>query len=234
MAHEINNPLTTIIGLATLLADEKDALKVNEHLEDLQMINIEARRARDIVRNLLDFARADTLNPQTVDFNQLIEEAILLVYTQGVSYQIELNKELRPLPLMFLDSNQMKQVIVNLLNNSVQAMIDHPYPSAVLSIETEVIKSDDVVYSDNGNDAWVAVKISDTGSGISSAHLDKIFDPFFTTKEVGQGTGLGLSISYGIVKNHGGNITVESEIKQGTTFTLTLPVGSLTGDRKLS
>ena len=124
IAHEINNPLTTIIGLTSLLLDTAlpDGLE-EETQEDLQMINKEARRARDIVRSLLNFARAGLPRRQPTDFNQLIEEAIFLVYTKSVSQKVVLEKWLNPLPQMLLDINQMKQVIVNLLNNAVQSML---------------------------------------------------------------------------------------------------------------
>ena len=228
-AHEINNPLTTIINLTTLLLDTSAPTSEKERYEDLQMIHAEARRTRDIVRNLLDFARTDAPKGELVDFNELIEDALLLVYTKGVGKKIELNKQLSSLPEIFLDINQMKQVIVNLLYNAIQAMQDNGKRPAILTVATH-LKTDD-----NGPDSKrasrpkkkdlhpaVVCQISDTGHGIQPEHLDKIFDPFFTTKEVGQGTGLGLSISYGIVKKHNGDITVESSPKQGTTFTLTL------------
>ena len=252
IAHEINNPLTTIIGLASLLLESSESSADHEFHEDLQMVNEEARRARDIVRNLLNFARAEPPKRQPTDLNQLIEEAVFLVYTKSVSQKIELNKVLEPLPEMLLDVNQMKQVIVNLLNNAVQAMLDNKGRPAILTITTSLLPASPLLPTNNSdkrkntngssiggkapqeksigeanNEPVVVCKISDTGKGIKSEHLDKIFDPFFTTKEVGQGTGLGLSISYGIVKKHSGNITVESEPDKGTTFTLTLPTSVL-------
>ncbi len=139
IAHEINNPLTTIIGLASLLTDANIPSHEDERLEDLRMINEEARRARDIVRGLLNFARTDTPKRQPTDLNQLIEEAILLVYTKSVSYRIELQKSLESLPEVYLDVNQMKQVIVNLLNNAVQAMLENDGRPAILTITTSVV-----------------------------------------------------------------------------------------------
>ena len=231
-AHEINNPLTTIISLTSLLLDTSlaAALTEAERREDLEMINTEARRTRDIVRNLLDFARADAPKGQLVDFNQLVEEALLLVYTKGVSHKIELVKQFSPLPKICLDINQMKQVIVNLAHNAIQAMQDNQDQPAILTITTAVGPEPSPSLQRNKRDAkskdvssqpTIICQISDTGHGILPEHLDKIFDPFFTTKEVGQGTGLGLSISYGIIKKHGGDITVKSIPSQGTTFTLT-------------
>ncbi len=227
VAHEINNPLTTIIGLASLLVDPLPSTPPEgERFEDLQMINQEARRARDIVRSLLDFARAGTPKRQPIDFNHLIEEATVLVYTKSVSQKIILDKKLSPLPEMYLDVNQMKQVIVNLLNNAVYAMLDNEDRPSTLTVTTN-LKALPPVNDDSKENAEtgqvVTCTISDTGRGIKPEHLNKIFDPFFTTKEVGQGTGLGLSISYGIVEKHGGNISVKSAPEQGSSFILTLP-----------
>jgi len=228
-AHEINNPLTTIINLTTLLLDTSTPTPEDERQEDLQMIHAEAGRTRDIVRNLLNFARADAPKGELVDLNELIEDALLLVYTKNIGRKIELNKQLSSLPEIFLDINQIKQVIVNLLYNAIQAMQDNGERPAILTIATHLKTGDDGTTSKRSSrpkkkdvQPTVVCQISDTGHGIQPEHLDKIFDPFFTTKEVGQGTGLGLSISYGIVKKHNGDISVESSPEQGTTFTLTL------------
>ncbi len=139
IAHEINNPLTTIIGLASLLMDTSVPSSEHERLEDLRMINQEARRARDIVRGLLNFARAAPPRREPTDLNQLIEESILLVYTKSVSHKIELRKSLESLPEVYLDVNQIKQVIVNLLNNAIQAMLGNDGQPAVLTVTTSVV-----------------------------------------------------------------------------------------------
>lgn len=248
VAHEINNPLTTIIGFTSLLLDTSTPSTEEQRQEDLNTIYEEARRAKDIVRSLLDFARADTPKRQPVQLNQLIEEAIFLVYTKSASQKIELEKHLAPLPETYLDANQIKQLMVNLLNNAVQAMWHNKDKVALLTITTELapeplpaIETPEMSYQiisgttatavvrpakrgKTDKEATIICKISDTGHGIKTKHIDKIFDPFFTTKEVGQGTGLGLSISYGIIEKHGGTIDVESKFGEGTTFTLTLPL----------
>lgn len=248
VAHEINNPLTTIIGFTSLLRDTSVPASEEQRQQDLETIYEEARRAKDIVRSLLDFARADTPKRQPMDLNQLIEEAILLVYTKSVSQKIELRKSLAPLTEVYLDANQIKQIIVNLLNNAVQAMWDNEDSPAILTITTSHVSRPLGTPQANGiasntmhetsttklvtnvnqakteSQSFIVCKITDTGHGIKPEHLDKIFDPFFTTKEVGQGTGLGLSISYGIIEKHGGTIEVESKVGEGTTFIVTLPM----------
>jgi len=222
IAHEINNPLTTIIGLTSLLIDPPSFEPDDECTEDLQMIHREARRARDIVRSLLNFTRAEPPKRQPTDFNKLIEEAIFLVYTQSISQKIALRKQLAPLPEMFLDTNQIKQVVVNLLNNAVQAMADNNGRPAILTIETK-LRPPTGTKQNSAATKEVICTISDTGPGIQPEHLDKIFDPFFTTKEVGQGTGLGLSISYGIIEKHGGTLNVATKPGSGSSFIITLP-----------
>lgn len=228
VAHEINNPLTSIIGLTSLVLESPNVKLDEVARTDLNVVSTEAGRARDIVRRLLNFARADAPKRQKVDFNQLVEEAILLVYTKSVSYQIELKKSLSQLPEMYLDVNQIKQVLVNLLNNAVYAMQDNPKP-AILTVTTQ-LESQPVPGHPNKTAAVMVCKIKDTGPGINPEHLDNIFDPFFTTKEVGEGTGLGLSISYGIVEQHNGTISVESQPGQGATFTVTLPIDTQNDD----
>ncbi len=219
IAHEINNPLTSILGLTSLLLESPPGTTIDgEARDDLDMVNREAQRARDIVRGLLDFARTGSPKRQAADMNQLIEDAIFLVYTKSVSYKIDLEKSLSELPPLYLDINQVKQIVVNLLNNGVQAMLEDNNQGrpAKLIIATRA--------NPNSQPPTITLTVSDTGPGIAPEHLDKIFDPFFTTKEVGQGTGLGLSISYSIIEQHGGTITVDSTPGQGTSFTVTLPV----------
>jgi signal transduction histidine kinase len=140
----------------------------------------------------------------------------MLVCTRSVLAKVSLEKDLSSLPPVMLDTNQIKQVLVNLLNNSVQAMPD----GGRLTIATRLTEREhNGVYRE-----MVAVYVSDSGVGIPPENLGRIFDPFFTTKEVGQGTGLGLSVSYSIIEKHNGRIEVESVPQEGSTFTLLLPV----------
>ena len=176
----------------------------------------EAERARDIVRSLLNFARTETPKRKPTDFNRLVEEAMFLVYTKGVSQWVTLNQQLASLPEVPVDRNQIKQVLVNLLYNAVQAMQSNDDRPATLTVSTRLVETRE-------EEATVVFSVNDNGSGIAPENLNKVFDPFFTTKPVGEGTGLGLSISYGIVERHGGEIHVESTPDQGTTFSVRLP-----------
>lgn len=214
VAHEINNPLTSILGFTRLLLE--DLHPDHEMRADLETVNREAARARQIVRGLLDFARAGDPVLAPVDLNALVEEAVMLACTRSVLAKISLEKDLSPLPPMMLDVNQIKQVLVNLLNNAVQAMPN----GGRLTVTTRLTERKvDEVYRQ-----MAAVYVSDTGLGILSENLGRVFDPFFTTKEVGQGTGLGLSVSYSIVEKHNGRIEVESVPEEGSTFIVLLPI----------
>ena len=214
VAHEINNPLTSIIGFTRLLLEDlppDDPMRT-----DLETIDREAARTRQIVRALLDFAR--TSDPMLVptDLNGLVEEAVMLVCTRSVMAKVSLEKDLSPLPSVMLDTNQIKQVLVNLFNNAVQAMPDGGH----LAIATQLTeREENGVYRE-----MIAIYVRDSGVGIPPENLGRIFDPFFTTKDVGQGTGLGLSVSYSIIEKHNGRIEVDSVLEEGSTFTVLLPV----------
>jgi signal transduction histidine kinase len=214
VAHEINNPLTSIIGFTRLLLE--DVSPDNQMRHDLETIDREAARARQIVRTLLDFARTDEPVLAPVDLNVLIEEAVILVCTRSVRSKVSLVKDLTSLPPVMLDANQIKQVLVNLLNNAVQAMPD----GGRLAVTTQLVERE----IDGVPRRMVAVSVSDSGVGIPPENQERIFDPFFTTKEVGQGTGLGLSVSYSIVEKHNGKIEVESVPGVGSTFVVLLPL----------
>jgi PAS domain S-box-containing protein len=215
VAHELNNPLTSVMGYAELLLG---ALPPDIPFRgDLEIIAKQAVRARDIVRNLLDFARQSKLQRHPCDLNQIVQQTLGLIRqhleTSGVVIEEQYAPHLEPVDL---NSGQMKQVFLNLINNAAQAMPR----GGRLRISTAQV----------GDEALVAV--ADTGTGIPPDIMDRIFDPFFTTKPVGQGTGLGLSVSLGIVQEHGGRITVESQVKPpdqdsgpgGSTFSVWLPV----------
>lgn len=209
IAHELNNPLTTVAGFTELVLEELPDGAPNK--PDLEMVLREARRARDVVRRLLDFSRRSDERTR-VDLNQLVDDALTLMkhlfHTSGVKIEVRLGKNL---PWVSVDRNQIKQVFLNLFHNALQAM-----PSGgALRIETCVREREDR--------KWVVAVVADTGSGIPKALKERIFEPFFTTRSGEGGTGLGLSVTYGIVSAHGGLIEVDSQPGQGACFTVWLP-----------
>jgi two-component system NtrC family sensor kinase len=213
VAHEINNPLTGVLAFADLLR-EKENMDAQDR-EDLDLIVRETKRAREIVRGLLDFARETPSRKAPLDVNELVRRTMQLLGKREAFQNINLVEDLADgLPLIPGDTNQLQQVFVNLSLNACEAMPG----GGTLLISTS---------SAEGN---VVIEIADTGTGIKREHVDKIFEPFFTTKPVGKGTGLGLSVSYGIVQQHGGTLEVESQERMGTTFTVTLPITPKAGD----
>lgn len=204
VAHEINNPLTSIIGFVELMKEYDDVDLIKNRLE---IIEHESIRARDIVRELLNFARKRPLQLSDVDINSLLKEVILLTRAQAKTGRVEIIEDFRDIPKMIGDPNQIKQVFVNIINNAIHAMPE----GGRLYIGTSSISDD------------ITITFKDTGVGIPPDVLQRIFEPFFTTKRE-KGTGLGLSISYRIVQDHSGRIDVESEEGKGATFTIRLPV----------
>lgn len=210
IAHEINNPLTSILGYAGLIKAEIDP---NARMEDLEIIEKEALRAREIIKNLLDFARQTPLKIEEADINNVLKTVLSLTRSQAKASNIEVIEDLKEgLPKISIDINQIKQVFINIINNAVSAMPG----GGKLTISTD---------TDDGR-GFIKVSFKDTGVGISEENLTRIFEPFFTTKDATSGTGLGLSISYGIVERHGGKIEVESKVGVGSIFTVKLPVGA--------
>jgi signal transduction histidine kinase len=209
IAHELNNPLTTVAGFTELILDEiaTDA----PHRADIEMVLHEALRARGVVRRLLDFARQGERTRARSDINQIIDDVLALtthfIHTNGVRLETDFQPDL---PWVSVDSNQMKQVFLNLVHNALQAM---PTGGNLL-IKTEAQSKE--------NREWITISIKDSGIGIGQNDMDRIFEPFFTTKGSRGGTGLGLSVTYGIVTDHGGTIEVESRPGEGSRFTVWL------------
>ena len=208
VAHEINNPLGTILLFADVMY--KEAPEDDHRRDDLKMIINETTRCKNIVADLLNFARQQEVLAQETDVHALLEQVVEGVSHQPVFERVEIVRQFSPdLPTIQADPAQLQQVFVNLLNNAAEAMEG----GGTITLATRPV-----------NGQWVEIKVSDTGRGISEENLGKLFAPFFTTKALGKGTGLGLSIVYGIIKMHRGQIAVQSQVGQGTTFTVTLPV----------
>lgn len=207
VAHEINNPLGTIHLYAGALRKELPA--DDPHRDDLAVVLRETDRCKTIVADLLNFARQQEILAQPTHLHALLDQAIDAVSPHAAFADVAIRREYSPgLPPIEADPAQLLQVFVNLLNNAAEA-IDGP---GTIRLATRRAGSS------------VAVEIADTGCGIPEENLGRLFTPFFTTKGPGRGTGLGLSIAYGIVKMHRGQITVHSQVGQGTTFTVVLPL----------
>jgi two-component system NtrC family sensor kinase len=211
VAHEINNPLGTILLYASML--KKDLEKIyndDQRTEDLELIVEEANRCKNIVANLLNFARQGKLNLKEFDLTETIREVLKPFTVNPIYRQIDFKFEIVENNYdMVGDEDQLKQVFINIIKNACDA------------INESSKKELNVYLSINQNN--VKVEIADTGNGIIKENQGKVFTPFFTTKSMGKGTGLGLAISYGIIKMHKGNITFVSEIGKGSTFKVVLP-----------
>lgn len=214
VAHELNNPINNLMLTADAMEEDYGELSDEERLDMVHDMVHESERARDIVRNLLDFARKTEVDQKPLDVERLITETLQLASNQIKLARVKVEGEVEEnLPPVFGDQQQLTQVFLNLVLNALDAMSD----GGVLTITVQGSE-------DRGA---VTIAFADTGSGIPSHQLDNIFDPFFSTKKHGKGTGLGLSVSLGIVKRHGGDIRVTSTVGEGTVFTVFLPVAKV-------
>ncbi len=211
IAHELNNPLTSVIGFSELLSERKDIPA--DIKEDLEVINREAKRTAGVVRNLLTFARKHPQAKQLVDINNIIQTVLALrAYEQRIN-NIQVDTRFAPdLPEVMADGFQLQQVFLNIITNAEFFMIE-AHGRGTLTITTERVGD------------IIRASLADDGPGIPKENLEHhLFNPFFTTKEVGKGTGLGLSICHGIITAHGGRIYAESELGKGATFIIELPI----------
>ena len=216
IAHEINNPVAIMVEEAGWIGDllEEEEFRKSENLEEferaLKQIKTQGHRCKEITHKLLSFARKTDSRVQETQINDLVKELVALSEQRAKYSKITIHPNLENnLPITYLAQSEMQQIILNLINNSVDAM---EKKGGELTITT---------YSEGD---VIGIKVSDNGPGIPESNLSRIFEPFFTTKPVGKGTGLGLSICYGIIQKMGGQIEVESVIDSGTTFHIRIPV----------
>jgi signal transduction histidine kinase/iron only hydrogenase large subunit-like protein len=209
VAHELNNPLGTILLYSSMMKKDIEKIFNNDKaVEDIELIVEEAKRCKNIVSNLLDFARQGKLHIKEFDLSENLRDLIKLFSQNPASRDIIFTSNLDGRCLIKGDKDQLRQVFVNIINNACDAMQETEYK------EIRVLLT-------NG-DGEVIVEFEDTGIGIPKENYGKIFSPFFTTKSIGKGTGLGLAISYGIIKMHRGSINFMSEIDKGTKFIVKL------------
>ncbi|MBI4589572.1 MAG: response regulator [Candidatus Rokubacteria bacterium] len=207
IAHEINNPMTSILGYTTLMLEE--GVETASRTDYLKTIQSEALRIRETVRALLDFSRQRDFTKERVDVGQTVKDTLALVRRHAALSNIAVEERYDPdLPLIDVDVPQCKQVFLNLITNALDAMPN----GGTLTVTTA------------RDGEFVRVDLGDTGAGIAPANLSRIFDPFFTTKPTVKGTGLGLSVSLGIIQSHGGTIDVQSEVGKGSVFSVKLPI----------
>ncbi len=210
IAHEINNPLTGVVGFTQLLTDREDLSE--DVREQLKIIHDGGQRVSNIIKGLLSFARQSKPKREYVDINEVLEGTLRLSHYELETGNIEVIKKFDPeLPWTMADAGQLQQVFINLVVNAQQEM-RRAHGKGRLEIKTEL--AGDMIH----------ISLKDDGPGIAKENIEKIFDPFFTTKEFGKGTGLGLSLSHGIIAEHGGQLYAESEPGEGTTFVVELPV----------
>ncbi|HSP87254.1 MAG TPA: [Fe-Fe] hydrogenase large subunit C-terminal domain-containing protein, partial [Ignavibacteriaceae bacterium] len=211
VAHELNNPLGTIMLYSSMLKRKKNESNSDELSEDLKLIEEEAKRCKNIVSNLLNFARQGKLNISRFDINTLFKNIVKTISVNPLFKGIKIELITYQEPVFIEgDKDQLKQVFINLITNACEAVEEKDKKFVKIDLQHEGIN--------------LSIYISDNGCGIPKENSGKIFTPFFTTKKIGKGTGLGLAISYGILKMHRGFITFQSEEQKGTTFKVVIPL----------
>jgi two-component system NtrC family sensor kinase len=217
IAHELNNPLTSVVTFSKLLSSimRQEPFPVHRLPELRNYVNYlqsETDRCASISRTLLDFSRQTKIEIKENDINAILEKTIAIVKHRAGLDQIEIRTQYASeLPLVSCDFGRLQQVFVNILLNAIEAMPQ----GGVLTVATELDPTEHVI----------EVHITDTGTGIPEEDLERIFEPFFTTKEEGKGVGLGLSVAYGVIRQHHGEIQVQSRLGEGTQVTIQLPMG---------
>ena len=210
VAHELNNPLNNISTSIQILIEELEKGNIEQKLNRLIEVEKQVERAKNIIKALLEFSHAKSLSFKRVQFKNLVKKSIELI-KEEMPDEISINMNVPENIEANLDPKRVQQVLINLMLNSIQAMME----GGVLTIRAwESIEDDEKM---------LYFQVQDTGHGISKQDVNKIFDPFFTTKDVGKGSGLGLSISHSIIEQHGGRIEVEGVSEKGSKFTVILP-----------
>jgi len=220
LCHEINNPISIIQNRIECLKMEAEELKLSETvLKDLNVIHLYTDKVSSIVKDLLIFSRPHSVEFKPLRLESLIKDVVMMMEEKlkkgRCDIELSIEKDIPEIPG---DPDRLEQVFINLITNAIDAMPD----GGKITIEATISKE--------RND-FIEISVKDEGLGIPNEILHRIFDPFFTTKKIGKGTGLGLSICYGIIKNHGGEITVRSVLNRGSVFTIYLPLTEIVTKR---
>jgi signal transduction histidine kinase len=214
VAHELNNPVNNIMLTAAMLQEDYSEIDDAERLDMINDLVEQAERSRKIIRNLLEFAREQEIDTHLYQLDDILKESLQLVSNQLKLCKVKIERRFAPnLAPISGDKQQLAQVFLNLALNAIDAMPD----GGTLTIETGTVREG----------GFLKVNVRDTGTGIADHIKSHIFDPFFTSKPPGKGTGLGLSVSLGIIRKHGGDIRVDSQIDEGTAFTVLLPMAKI-------
>lgn len=227
IAHEINNPLTSVLTFNRLIEKilEQQPFpihRVEELREYAQFVNMEAKRCADIARNLLNFSRNHEISIKEHNIHEILEKALDILRHRAEMNRIEvLTAYADDVPNLSCDFNRIQQAFLNLLWNAIEAMPE----GGTLTVSTAFEPRQQCEHTCKSGKNMVRITISDTGVGIPSENIERIFEPFFSTKSEKSGVGLGLSVSYGIIRKHQGHVLVQSEVGKGTTFTVRLPTG---------
>ena len=219
IAHDFNNILSSIISFSELALDSVD--EGSEVEDDLQEVRKAGMRAKDLVKQILTFARQsdETVKPVQV---HIIANEVLKFIKSSIPTTIQINDKIKSDSFIMGSPTQIHQVLMNLCTNAAHAMEEN---GGILEVSVKDITIDRMtMMSDLRSGEYIEINVTDTGMGISSKHIPTIFDPYFTTKSVGEGTGMGLAVVHGIVENYGGQISVESAVGKGTCFTIYLPI----------
>jgi signal transduction histidine kinase len=219
LAHELGTPLNVVSGRAKLIADRE--VDGDDAIDSARIVAEQADRMTALIRQLLDFARPRALKPAPLNVTTLADRVCQLVATIARKANVTLVPPV-PDPALRIeaDDGQLTQVLTNLIVNAIQAIGDR----GTVTLVARTVEQVPPPYVGGTAQTWMAIEVRDTGAGMDDATRERIFEPFFTTKQVGDGTGLGLSVSWGIVREHGGWIDVQSELNNGSTFTVHLPM----------
>jgi two-component system NtrC family sensor kinase len=214
VAHELNNPINNIMLTASMLQEDYSEIDDTERLDMINDLVEQADRSHKIIRNLLEFAREREIDTHLFQLDDILEESLQLVTNQLKLCKVKIERRFTPnLGPISGDKQQLTQVFLNLALNAIDAMPN----GGTLTVETDTIREG----------SFLKVDFTDSGTGIADHIKPHIFDPFFTSKSQGKGTGLGLSVSLGIIRKHGGDIRVDSQINEGTTFSVLLPMAKI-------